>query len=135
MRECRRPRDPLGRHPDDVLSGLEGRYQYPDHGQEPQPRDGDHHRRQEEPPPGRRGAGASGRLDRTSGARSRGRRGRESAHQYSVWPRNRRNWSSENPRMTMKSTQAIADAEPKWKKLWKAVSYRCWTTVRVASPG
>ena len=37
--------------------------------------------------------------------------------------------------MIAKSTQAIAEAAPNWKKFWKAVSYRCWTTVRVASPG
>ena len=42
--------------------------------------------------------------------------------QYSVWPRSRRNWSTEKTRMTAKSTQAIAEAAPNWKKFWKAVS-------------
>ena len=42
--------------------------------------------------------------------------------QYSVWPRSRRNWSTEKARMTAKSTQAIAEAAPNWKKFWKAVS-------------
>ena len=42
--------------------------------------------------------------------------------QYSVWPRRSRNWSTEKTRMTANSTHAMADAEPKWKKFWKAVS-------------
>ena len=36
--------------------------------------------------------------------------------QYSVWPRSRRNCSSEKARMTAKRTHAIAEAEPNWKK-------------------
>ena len=77
--------------------------------------------RQRGPP---RRAGAAGGGSRWPGRdESRGAvPGSEASHQYSVWPRSRRNWSSEKPRMIMNSTQAIAVAEPKWKKFRKAVS-------------
>ena len=42
--------------------------------------------------------------------------------QYSVWPRSRRNWRTEKTRIIAKSTHAIAEAAPNWKKFWKAVS-------------
>lgn len=47
---------------------------------------------------------------------------RKTVAQYSVCPRSRRNWTSENTRITAKSTHAIAEAAPNWKKFWNAVS-------------
>ena len=55
-------------------------------------------------------------LERSTDRRPRG------TAQYSVWPRSRRNWRTEKARMTAKSTQAIAEAAPNWKKFWNAVS-------------
>ena len=42
--------------------------------------------------------------------------------QYSVWPRSRRNCSTEKPSTMANSTHAIAEAAPNWKKFWNAVS-------------
>src|SRR5262249_19543191 len=108
-------------HTDDVLGALEGRHQHPDRRKEPQHRDRDHYRRQDALPLGRRRAGAAARLTGTADTGAPGSGG-DGTHQYSVWPRSSRNWSRENPRMIIKSTQAIAVAEPKWKKFRKAVS-------------
>src|SRR6266850_277451 len=88
-----RPRDPLGRRADDVGRLLERGHQHPERRRQPQHGQREHHRRERAPP-----------------------------HQYSVCPRSSRNCRSEKPTMTANSTQAMAEAEPKWKKFWKAVS-------------